>query len=231
MLYLPLRLIRSAPGQKAEAKLVNSFHRERSQGRAEMRGREVASLPGESGLHMGQSQGRASPFLAKSVLSANIETQPSHSRHRSILCHPLVHWQACLPGTGRLDSSALALHEIQKVQLPRQPPTAGQAMRAARSVEIGKLLPRMRTASSQAMSKNVGWILHGGVHSVQIRGGGRGGVTRRGRPEPERGTPVNMENRLHRDNGEGVTSRPLPYPLEAYFTSNLTLTMAVISFS
>ena len=56
-------------GQKAEAKLVNSFHRERSQGPAEMRGREVASLPGESGLHMAQSQGRASPFLAKSVLS------------------------------------------------------------------------------------------------------------------------------------------------------------------
>ena len=35
----------------------------------------------------------------------------------------------------------------------------------------------------------------------------------RGSPEPERGTPVNMENRLHRDNGEGVALRPLPYPL------------------
>jgi len=74
MLILPLRLIRSAPGQKAEAKLVNSFHRECSQGRAEMRGHEVACLPGEAGLHMGQSQRRASPFLAKSVLSAYFPT-------------------------------------------------------------------------------------------------------------------------------------------------------------
>src|SRR5580765_835150 len=74
LLILPLRLIRSAPGQKAEAKLVNSFHWECSQGRAEMRGHEVACLPGETGLHMGQSQRRASPFLAKSVLSAYFST-------------------------------------------------------------------------------------------------------------------------------------------------------------
>jgi len=74
MLILPLRLIQSALGQKAEAKLVNLFHRECSQGRAEMRGHEVASLPGEAGLYMGQSHGRASPFLAKSVLSAYFST-------------------------------------------------------------------------------------------------------------------------------------------------------------
>src|SRR6266851_8463376 len=74
MLILPLRLIQSALGQKAEAKLVNSCHRERSQGRAAMHGHEVASLPGEAGLHMGQSHGRASPFLAKSVLSAYFST-------------------------------------------------------------------------------------------------------------------------------------------------------------
>ena len=41
----------------------------------------------------------------------------------------------------------------------------------------------------------------------------RQNVTRRGRPEPENGTPVNMENGLHRDNGEGVAATPLPYPL------------------
>src|SRR5258708_21636061 len=74
MLYLPLRLIRSVPGQKAEAKLVNSFHRERSQGRAAMRGHEVASLPGEAGLPLGQSQRRTSVFLVKSVLSAPYST-------------------------------------------------------------------------------------------------------------------------------------------------------------
>lgn len=53
---------------------MNSFHRERSQGRAAMRAHEVACLPGEAGLHMGQSHGRASPFLAKSVLSAYFST-------------------------------------------------------------------------------------------------------------------------------------------------------------
>src|SRR5258708_40113758 len=74
MLILPLRLIRSAPGQKAEAKLVNSFHRESSQGRAEMHGHEVACLPGEAGLHMGQRPRRASPFPAQSVLSAYFPT-------------------------------------------------------------------------------------------------------------------------------------------------------------
>src|SRR6266436_2987984 len=63
------------------------------------------------------------------------------------------------------------------------------------------------------MSKNAGWILHGGVHSVHI--GVQSVVTlrHRGRPEPESGTPVNMENRLHRDNGEGVAATPPPYPL------------------
>ena len=74
MLILPLRLIQSVLSQKAEAKLVNSFHRESSQGRAVMRGHEVASLPGEAGLRMGRNQGRASPFLAKSVLSAYFST-------------------------------------------------------------------------------------------------------------------------------------------------------------
>src|SRR5438477_4948744 len=63
------------------------------------------------------------------------------------------------------------------------------------------------------MSKNARWILHRGVHSVHI--GVLSAVTHshRGRPEPESGTPVNMENRLHCDNGEGVAATPPPYPL------------------
>ena len=40
-------------------------------------------------------------------------------------------------------------------------------------------------------------------------------VTRRGRPELESYTPVNIENGLYRDNGEGVAATPLPYPLES----------------
>jgi len=49
-------------------------HRERSQGRAAMHGHEVASLPGEMGPPLGQSQERASPLLAKFVLSASFAT-------------------------------------------------------------------------------------------------------------------------------------------------------------
>ena len=52
----------------------------------------------------------------------------------------------------------------------------------------------------------------GGVHSVPTERMAAVAAVRWGRPVPERGTPVNMENRLHRDNGEGVAATPLPYP-------------------
>ena len=39
-------------------------------------------------------------------------------------------------------------------------------------------------------------------------------VARRGRPESESDTPVNIGNGPYRDNGEGVAATPLPYPLE-----------------
>lgn len=70
MLYVHFRLIRSAAGQKAEAKLVGRTHRECRQGCAVMRSHEVACLPGGVGLPLGQSLERASPFLAKFGLSA-----------------------------------------------------------------------------------------------------------------------------------------------------------------
>src|SRR2546425_487736 len=74
MLYLHLRLIQSALSQKAEAKPVGLPHRERSQGRAAMRGREVACLPGEMELHLGWNHERATSFLAKFDLSASFAT-------------------------------------------------------------------------------------------------------------------------------------------------------------
>ncbi len=73
MLYLHLRLIQSALGQKAEAEPMGS-HRGRSQGRAARRGHEVASFPGEMGPPLGQSHERASPFLAKFDPSASFAT-------------------------------------------------------------------------------------------------------------------------------------------------------------
>jgi len=64
-----LHLIQSALGQQVEAKPWGSSPRERSQGRAARRGREVASLPGRMGLPLGRSRERASLFRAKFVLA------------------------------------------------------------------------------------------------------------------------------------------------------------------
>src|SRR5450759_2532692 len=66
MLYLPIHLIRSALGQKVEAKPMGSSPRERCQGRAVMSDREVAGLAGVMGLPMGLNSGRVSPFRTKS---------------------------------------------------------------------------------------------------------------------------------------------------------------------
>ena len=68
---LPIHPIQSALGQKVEAKLVGSCHRERCQGRAVMSGREVAGLAGVMGLPMGLNSGRVSPFRTKSVFPAS----------------------------------------------------------------------------------------------------------------------------------------------------------------
>lgn len=51
---------------------MDLLHRERSQGRAAMHGREVACLPGGMGSPLGLVRGRASPFRAKSVCSASV---------------------------------------------------------------------------------------------------------------------------------------------------------------
>ena len=74
LLILPLRLIQSVLGQKAEAKPVDPIHRERSQSRAVMRGCEVACLPSRAGSPLGRSRERASPFLAKFDQSASFWT-------------------------------------------------------------------------------------------------------------------------------------------------------------
>ena len=70
----------------------------------------------------------------------------------------------------------------------------------------------MGMAQHHTMSKNIHRTPHGGVHSVQTERREAGLLGRWGRPVPERGTPVNMEKRLHCDNGEGVVATPLPYP-------------------
>lgn len=74
LLILPLRLIRSAPAQKAEAKPVGWTHRERSQGGPVMGRHEVASLPSGTGWRLGRSRERASPFRAKFDQSGQFQT-------------------------------------------------------------------------------------------------------------------------------------------------------------
>jgi hypothetical protein len=89
LLYLHLRLIQSALDQKAEAEPVGN-HRGRSQDRAVIRGHEVASFPSEMGPPMGQRYERASPFLAKFVLSASFTTGRATAHAVSGASIPLV---------------------------------------------------------------------------------------------------------------------------------------------
>lgn len=69
-----LHLIQSVLSQKEEAKPRSWTSRESSQGRAVMRGHEVASLPSRMGLLMGWSRERVSPFRAKFGLFGQIQT-------------------------------------------------------------------------------------------------------------------------------------------------------------
>ena len=71
----------------------------------------------------------------------------------------------------------------------------------------------MKTALGQAMSKNGERTPHGGFTLSGVGAADGANVIRRGRPESETDTPVNIENGLYRDNGEGVAATPLPYPL------------------
>src|SRR6266487_5368818 len=92
LLILPLRLIQSALSQKAEAKPVNPFHRERSQGGPEMDRLEVACLPSNLGSPLGRSRGRETPSLSKSVLSASFETGRAAAYAVSgVLMAPVLH--------------------------------------------------------------------------------------------------------------------------------------------
>jgi hypothetical protein len=111
MLYLHLRLIQSALGQKAEAEPVDEFHRGRSQGRPAMSGHEVASFPGEMGPPLGRSHERASPFRAKFGLSASFATGRDAAHTVSGAPMPLV-----LPAT-----TSRAQHVRFTDEVPRRP--------------------------------------------------------------------------------------------------------------
>ena len=146
-LYLHLRLIQSALGQKAEAKLMGLPHRERSQGRAVMLDHEVASLPGEMGPPLGQSHERASPFLAKFVLSASFAT--GQDAAHAVSGAPMTF---VLPAT-----TSRAQHVRFTDEVPRRPVLGGRVSLGYKShtkgrghaSETGTAFPRPRLKGCQ----------------------------------------------------------------------------------
>ena len=103
LLYLPLRLIASARSRKAEAKLVDGFRQERSQGGPAMDRLEVACLPSSIGLPLGRSRGRETPSLSKSVLSASVATGRAAAHAVSgVLMAPVLHAIMCCKRNVRL---------------------------------------------------------------------------------------------------------------------------------
>jgi hypothetical protein len=282
LLILPLHLIQSALGQKVEAKPVACRHRERSQGRAVMRGHEVAGLSSGTGSHLGRSQRRATPSLAKFVLSAPIETgrvvayAVSDALLTSVLpaitcCTRHVHLTDEVPrrlggfgfrvtagyksdtkgqshapvsGTGSprprlwgcrqrqsrgacgrwgiLSLSGSGCSERQNLRVPcgplwfmgpvspaikatkwlggsssyqtrccakKQAPTAGIGSRGG-SFTLGEISMALTSHVKERRTDSPPT----GVHSVPQRSARQRYCLRRGRPVPERGTPVNMEN-------------------------------------
>ena len=62
----------------------------------------------------------------------------------------------------------------------------------------------MRNGLAKPCQRTLDGFPTGGVHSVQNRSESGRTPARGGRPESESDTPVNIENELYRDNGEGV---------------------------
>lgn len=157
LLIKPLHLIPSAWGQKVEAKLSGQTTRERSQGRAVMRGREVACLPSSVGSHLGRSCGRETPSLSKSVLSASFSTgRAAAYAVNGALMTPVL---PAIMGCHRND------HPTDEV--PRRPPAATPGVSAAYKSDTkgppdapvtGRASPQPRLQGCrQRQSKGAGW--------------------------------------------------------------------------
>ena len=120
--------------------------------------------------------------------SENPTTQPSYSGYCSVLCYSLLYRSRSLPQVGLLDSYAVAVHENQEEKL--------QATTAKCETK------------SWLNSASLAWkafVCLGHDHSVPSKSLESGNFYR-GRPVPEKGTPVNKGNQPFRDNGEAVAS-------------------------
>ncbi len=155
MLYLHLRLIQSALDQKAEAEPMGN-HRGRSQGRVARRSHEVASFPGEMGPPLGQSQERASPFLAKFDRSASFATGQAAADAVSGVPMALV-----LPAT-----TSRTQHVRFTDEVPRRPVRGGRVSPGYKShtkgqgdaSETGTAFPRPRLQGCQQRQSRGAWV-------------------------------------------------------------------------
>ena len=159
LLYQPLHLIPSAWDQKVEAKPGGRSTRECSQGRAEMRGREVARLPSSIGSHLGRSRGRATPSLAKSVLLTSFETGRAAAYAVSgVLSAPVVPVVMCCKPNVHLTD-----------EVPRRPLPSGlgvsstyksntKGLADAPVTGTGSPRPRLQ-GCRQSQSRGAGWRL------------------------------------------------------------------------
>src|ERR1043166_2015977 len=161
MLNLHRRLIQSALGQKAEDKLMGLAHRERSQGRAEMGGREVAFLPGEMESHPGWSAERASSRLAKFDLSASFATGRDAAHAVSgALTSPVEHATTSRTWNTRLTDEVPRRFGLnRRVSLGYKLDTKGQG----HASEAGRASPQPRLKGCQQRQSR-------GLFSFAVRG-------------------------------------------------------------
>jgi hypothetical protein len=159
MLYLHLRLIQSALGQKAEAKPVGSPHRERSQRWVAVPNDEVASLPGTAGSPLGQNRSqtqRASSLRVKlHGLSAYSRTGRAAANAVSGVLTILVR-HAITSGTQ---------HVLLTDEVPRRPVPPGQVSQGYKSYtkgcgdasEAGRASPQPRLKGCQQRQSRGRW--------------------------------------------------------------------------
>jgi hypothetical protein len=141
-------------------------YRERSQGRAARRGHEVACLPGEMGSPLGQSQERASPFLAKFDQSASFATgrAAAHAVSGALMTLVLPAITSCTWFVRSTDEVPRRLVPPGRVTLGYKSHTKGQA----HASETGTAFPRPRLKGcQQRQSRGAGDRLAG--HSCSER--------------------------------------------------------------
>jgi len=140
-----------------------------------------------------------------------------NSRSNALVTETASLWlrlQGCQQSQSKAGLVSLAPKALPQIDSVSSAGPRNKLAPGLRTVSYSPAKPQLRTATHRERkhsSVQVGLpILWGKVCPLQEH---RAPARCRRRPVRERRSPVNMENRLHRDNGEGVAARPLPYPL------------------